>query len=54
VTGPIARHEARHRPIDTLGSYVLLSPFIVFGVTLFVVWLTGWMDRRDARRHPAE
>ncbi len=38
-----------------LKIYVLLSPFLIFGLALGVVWLTGWMDRREQRRHhPAE
>lgn len=40
--------------LELLKIYVLLSPFLVFGLALFVVWLTGCMDRREARRHPAE
>jgi hypothetical protein len=40
--------------IDVLKIYVLLSPFLVFALALGVVWLTGWMDRREERRHPAE
>jgi hypothetical protein len=39
---------------DLLRTYVLLSPLLIFGLALGTVWLTGWMDRRDARRHPAE
>ena len=40
--------------IDLLKVYVLLSPLVVFGLALGVVWLTGWMDRRERRHHPAE
>jgi hypothetical protein len=40
--------------IDPLKIYVLISPLLVFGVALAVVWLTGWLDRREQRRHPAE
>ena len=40
---------------ELLRIYVLLSPFLVFGLGLGVFWLTGWMDRREERRrHPAE
>ena len=39
--------------IELLKIYVLVSPFLVFGLALAVVWLTGWMDRRE-RQHPAE
>lgn len=39
--------------IELLKVYVLLSPLLVFGLALAVVWLTGWMDRYD-RHHPAE
>ncbi len=34
--------------------YVLLVPFAVGALGLGVFWLTGWMDRREQRRHPAE
>ena len=40
--------------IELLKIYVLLSPFLVFGLGLGIYWLTGWMDRREQRRHPAE
>ena len=40
--------------IDPLKIYVLISPFLVFAVGLGVVWLTGWLDRREQRHHPAE
>jgi hypothetical protein len=32
----------------------LMAPLLalVFGVGMF--WLTGWLDRRERRRHPAE
>lgn len=33
-----------------LKIYVLLSPFLVLAMALFVVWLTGWMDRREQAR----
>ncbi len=39
---------------DLLRTYVLLSPLLIFGLALGVVWLTGWMDRRQERQHPAE
>jgi hypothetical protein len=39
---------------DPLKVYVLVSPFLVFGMALGVVWLAGWMDRRERRHHPAE
>jgi len=29
--------------------YVLLVPFAVGALGLFVYWLTGWMDRREDR-----
>lgn len=34
--------------------YLLMAPLlaVAFGVAMF--WLTGWMDRREQRRHPAE
>jgi hypothetical protein len=41
--------------IDLLTIYVMVSPFLVGALGLFVFWLTGWMDRREERRrHPAE
>jgi len=40
--------------IDPLKVYVIASPFLVFAVGLGVVLLTGWLDRREQRRHPAE
>lgn len=39
---------------DLLKIYVLLSPFVIFGLALTVVWLTGWLDRRERRQHPAQ
>ena len=39
--------------IDPLKIYVLLSPFLVFLLGVAVYWLTGWMDRREERRHHA-
>lgn len=40
--------------IDPLKVYVLSYPLLILAVGLGVVWLTGWLDRREARRHPAE
>lgn len=40
--------------IDPLKVYVLISPFLVFAVGVGVVWLTGWLDRREERRHSAK
>jgi hypothetical protein len=40
--------------VEILKIYVLLSPFLIFGLAVGVVWLTGWMDRREQRQHPAE
>lgn len=40
--------------IELLKIYVLFSPLLVFGLAGVVVWLTGWMDRREQRQHPAE
>ncbi len=40
--------------VELLKIYVLVSPFLIFGVAVGMVWLTGWMDRREQRRHPAE
>ena len=33
--------------------YVLLVPFAVGALGLAVYWLTGWLDRREERRHRA-
>ncbi len=32
---------------------LLLAPVIAVGVGVAVFWLTGWMDRREQRRHTA-
>lgn len=40
--------------IELLKIYVLLVPFLIFGFAATMVWLTGWMDRRERRQHPAE
>ena len=40
--------------VEVLKIYVLLSPLLVFGLAVGVVWLTGWMDRRERRQRPAE
>lgn len=40
--------------IELLKIYVLFSPLLVFGLAIGVVWLTGWMDKREQRGHPAE
>jgi len=37
-----------------LQIYAVAAPFLVVGLGLFMVWLTGWMDRRERRQHPAE
>ena len=39
---------------DLLRIYVMASPFVVAIIGLAVFWLTGWMDRRAERHHPAE
>jgi hypothetical protein len=40
--------------IELLKIYVLLSPLLVFALGLGVYWFTGWLDRREQRRHAAE
>ena len=40
--------------VELLKIYVLVSPFLVFALALFVVWLTGRADRYERQRHPAE
>jgi len=34
--------------------HFLMAPFLAVGFGLALYWLTGWMDRREQRRHPAE
>ena len=38
---------------ELLQIYAVAAPFFVVGLALFVFWLTGWMDRREQRRHHA-
>ena len=38
---------------DVLKVYVLASPLLVFALADGVYWLTGWMNRREQRRHHA-
>ena len=40
--------------IDLLKIYVMLSPLVVVAIGVGVYWLTGWMDRREQQRYPAE
>ena len=40
--------------VQGLQILVLAMPVLVVAMALFVVWLTGWMERREQRRHPAE
>ena len=40
--------------IDLLKIYVMLSPLVVVAIGVGVYWLTGWMDRREQQRRPAE
>ena len=37
--------------MNALEIYVLLLPFIVLGMALGVIWLTGRLDGQDERRH---
>lgn len=37
-----------------LQIYLVVTPFLVVGLGLFVYWGTGWLDRREQRRYPAE
>lgn len=39
---------------ELLQIYLLAAPFLVVGFALFMYWFTGWLDRREQRRHPAE
>jgi hypothetical protein len=39
---------------ELLQIYLMAAPFLVVGLGLFVFWLTGWMDRRERQRRPAE
>ncbi len=38
---------------DLLWNYLMAAPFIVVGFALFMYWFTGWLDRREQRRHHA-
>jgi hypothetical protein len=40
--------------IDPLKIYMLVSPLLIFGLALAVVWLTSWMDRHERRQRPVE
>jgi hypothetical protein len=42
-------HEA-----ELLKIYLIVAPWLVVGLGLFVFWFTGWTDRRKQKRHPAE
>ena len=33
---------------------MLMAPLLAVAFGLAMYWLTGWMDRREQRRHPAE
>jgi hypothetical protein len=39
---------------ELLWTYLMVAPLLVVGVGLFTYWLTGWLDRREDARHPAE
>ena len=39
---------------ELLQVYMVAAPFLVVGLGLFMYWFTGWLDRREQRRHPAE
>ncbi len=39
---------------ELLKIYLLVAPFLVVGFGLVMYWFTGWLDRREQRRHPAE
>jgi hypothetical protein len=34
--------------------HFLMAPLLAVAFGLAMYWLTGWMDRREQRRHPAE
>jgi hypothetical protein len=38
---------------ELLWNYLMAVPFIVVGLALFMYWFTGWLDRREQRRHRA-
>lgn len=42
------------KDVELLQTYLMVAPLLVVGLGLFVFWWTGWMDRREQRRHPAE
>ena len=33
---------------------LLMAPLLAVTFGLAIYWLTGWMDRREQQRHPAE
>jgi hypothetical protein len=33
--------------------YLLMAPLLAVASGLVIFWLTGWLDRRDERRHRA-
>jgi hypothetical protein len=39
---------------EWLLNYMIVAPFLVVGLALFMYWFTGWLDRREQKRHPAE
>jgi hypothetical protein len=39
---------------EWLLNYMIAAPFIVVAYGLFIYWFTGWLDRREQKRHPAE
>ena len=41
------------RAPNFLEIYAMASPFVVLAIALGIYWLTGWMDRREERRHHA-
>lgn len=42
------------RDAELLWNYLMAAPFLVGGFGLFIYWFTGWLDRREQIRHPAE
>ena len=40
--------------LDLFTIYMVLMSLAVAAFGLGVYWFTGWLDRREERRHPAE
>lgn len=41
------------KDVELLWMYLLVAPWLVVALGLFMYWFTGWLDRREERRHRA-